>query len=129
MRFKTVLILIIISLTFSSCVYKTLGPEIYDVETNDSFTQEQIEKYNIKYIAKSRELFWADVSRKKGVYAINVYNNDGKIHYTQLKESFVQKLEIEPRYSFWNKYGKYFTIPLTIIIVFISIVIFLSKLE
>jgi len=42
-----------------------------------------------------------------------IYNN--KIFYKEIDSKFLKRLNIEPKFTFWDKYGKIIAIPLAIL--------------
>lgn len=108
---KKVLILsivLIFALSMQSCIiiYNT-GAKIYNVSATTEEGGDFIKKYNVKYIAKSFGLFYTDILRWDGKFAIDVVKESGKIKYNSIKKDYVENLGLVPSFNWWERNGKW----------------------
>lgn len=115
---KKVLILsivLIFALSMQSCIiiYNT-GAKIYNVSATTEEGGDFIKKYNVKYIAKSFGLFYTDILRWDGKFAIDVVKESGKIKYNSIKKDYVENLGLVPSFNWWERNGKW--VPLFLLV-------------
>ena len=122
---STFLIILFIysSILLTSCVYKIGGAEVYSVTSETEQGKKDIEKYKIQYVSPSTiAFFWTDVQRAEGGFAYDVREVDGKLVYQQLDKKYAEANQLKPSFSFWQEYGRYIIVPITVIIgLFIAI--------
>ncbi len=130
MRILKVFIFLVAPFFLTSCVvYKAGGINYFNVNAKNELSKKYVKKYNIKFICPNTyELFWTDVYHGEGscFYASDVYKNDGKVYYKRLNYKVQNQLKIEPKFSSWDKYGKFIVIPLAIFFIFVMIVMTFS---
>jgi hypothetical protein len=112
-------------INLSSCVYHDGGAKIFDAKATTIEGEQAIKDYGIKYISPNvYGLYWTDFYRSKGVFATDIVKEKGNIKYSSLKEDYVQKLGLEPKFNFWNKFGGWIV---GVLVVVIIIMIFKNK--
>lgn len=113
----------------SGCEYHLGGAKIFDATASTEEGRKFVEGFHVKYVCHNvYGAFWSDFYRSKdGVFAIDVERtNDGQITYKPIKEEVAAKLGISPKYSWWDTYGIWVSIPIMIIAILIYLGDFFS---
>lgn len=120
MKKESLFLLIFIVITFSGCVYKFGGAEVYNATAETIEGKDAISTNRIKYVSPSTySLFFTTIFRKKGVFAVDIDEKDGKISYKSINKDFAEKFKLKPDFSFWEKYG-FLSLLSVIALIFIS---------
>ena len=101
------LLLIVISVFLTSCGHKFGEPHLYQAASNSNEGKEFINQYKVCFVCnKTYRLFWTDFYKSDdGIFVLIQTDNGGKENYFTVKPEFVDKYALEPKFSFWNKYG------------------------
>jgi hypothetical protein len=111
----------LVALSQTGCVYKFGGAEIFPATSEINSFKDSVEFYKIKYVSKDTyDLFWTNIYTKKGVFAINAHERNGKIEYSPLSTEYAESCKLKPKFSFWHRFGLILVIPIAIIIFFIN---------
>ena len=104
-----------VCLLMTGCaVYHAGGGKSYDVKASTEEGVRFVNVFDIKLISKGvYGFFWTDFYVSKDcVYAMDVKVNgkdnifqSGTIRYKPIKEEYVERLGLEPDFSWWDKYG------------------------
>lgn len=123
-RWSWIMLCALIMSSSTSCVYQFGGAEIYEATAWTQEGKEFVKQYQVKYICPEvYGLYWADIHRSAGVFAIDVREtDDGKIAYKAIEEKYVLALGLEPKFSWWNRNGKYFAL-----IIVLGLIVFWLK--
>lgn len=127
---KFVLLLFLFTIiSSSSCVYKSGGAQIYEAESNDTTGERLVKEWNVKYISPDViGVFFADVSRKDGEFAYNIKMAEDGEHfsYDKCSSESVAKFHLKPKFNWWQRNGKYISIPIFIIVSIAIILILIN---
>lgn len=106
---------------FTSCEFHLGSGKIFEAKSDLKEGEEMIDKYHIKYISPScYGVLYSDLYRKKGVFAYDIVEGVESTSYKTVDEKFVEEYHLNPKFTWWQKYGIFFSVITLIILGFFT---------
>jgi len=113
----------LLGLCMSGCfVYQAGGAKVYNATASTDLGRSYVDEYHLKYVCRNTwGLFYSDVWRGDCLFAADVEEKDDQIQWRTVDADLAQKLELQPAFTFWNRFGCWIAIPLGLGLCFIVI--------
>lgn len=113
------ILILLVSVLISSCdeidVPYHFGGKVYDASSTSAEGEKFITENNVRYVAKTFGVFYADIWRGKGVFAIDVKSNGSEISYRPLSAELAAYYKLTPKFTWWDTNGRWVILLLVLV--------------
>ena len=120
-------VLVLFATSSTGCIYHH-GSKVFDSQSDTDEGAQAVADNDIKYVCKKTfGIFWGEFYRSGCDYAVDVTVSGDMINYNILDPADVERLELKPRFTFWQRFGAWISAVLLIVVLVGSA--FLKKLR